>query len=77
MARSQNSFIKMQREKKKQMKKKEKEQRKQERKENNSKGADLADMMAYLDEDGNIISAQKEETVEKEESSGEDQQPKP
>lgn len=72
MARSQNSFIKMQREKKKQMKKKEKEQRKQERRENNSKGGDLSDMMAYLDEDGNIISepAKEESDVKTEDDKG-------
>lgn len=57
MARSQNSFIKKQKEKKRQMKKKEKEERRKQRKENNAKGGDLSDMMAYLDEDGNIISA--------------------
>ena len=38
------------------MKKKEKEERRKERKENNAKGGDLSDMMAYLDENGNIIS---------------------
>ncbi|MCG8319941.1 MAG: cold-shock protein [Cytophagales bacterium] len=66
MARSQNSFIKKQKEKKKQMKKKEKEERRKERKENNAKGGDLSDMMAYLDEDGNIVSAppEKDESEE-------------
>src|SRR5690242_16070201 len=44
------------REKKKQQEKKLKEQKKQERKENNDKGKDLADMMAYLDENGNLSS---------------------
>jgi S-adenosylmethionine hydrolase len=61
MARSQNSFIKKQREKKKQMKKKLKEERKKERQENSVKGGDLADMMAYVDEFGNITSESPEE----------------
>ena len=56
MARSQNSFIKKQKEKQRQMKKKEKEERKKERQENNAKGGDLSDMMAYVDEFGNITS---------------------
>ena len=54
MSSTQNRFIKQQKEKKKQQKKKEKEERKKERKENNAKGGDLSDMMAYVDEFGNI-----------------------
>lgn len=61
MARSQNSFIKQQKEKKKQQKKKEKEEKKKERQENNAKGGDLSDMMAYLDADGNIVDEKPEE----------------
>ncbi|MDH5605096.1 MAG: cold-shock protein [Cyclobacteriaceae bacterium] len=61
MAKSQNRFIKNQKEKKKQMKKKNKEEKKKERKENNAKGGDLLDMMAYLDENGNIVSEPPEE----------------
>jgi hypothetical protein len=56
MARSQNSFIKKQREKKKAQKRKEKEARRKERQENNNKGGDLSNMMAYVDEFGNITS---------------------
>ena len=56
MAKSQNRFIKNQKEKKKMMKKKHKEEKKKERKENNAKGGDLTDMMAYVDEFGNIVS---------------------
>ena len=56
MARSQNSFIKKQREKKKAQKRKEKEERKKERQENKNKGSDLSNMMAYVDEFGNITS---------------------
>jgi len=55
MAKSQNSFIKKQLEQNKQKKKKEKEERKHERKEN-SAGGDLANMLAYVDEFGNITS---------------------
>ena len=54
MARSQNSFIKRQKEKERAAKKKEKEKKRQERKENNNKGSDLEDMIAYVDEFGNI-----------------------
>jgi cold shock CspA family protein len=48
------SWNKKEREKKKQQEKKEKEEKKKERKENASRGKDLADMMAYVDENGNI-----------------------
>ncbi|MBL7745354.1 MAG: cold shock domain-containing protein [Chitinophagaceae bacterium] len=50
------SWNKREREKKKQQEKKEKEERRQERKENAKKGQSLDDMMAYIDEDGNISS---------------------
>lgn len=53
MGRSQNSFMKKQREKKKQKKKEEKMERKKERKEN-STGGSLDEMIAYVDEFGNI-----------------------
>jgi len=61
MGRSQNSFIKLQKEKKRQMKKKEQEEKKAERKENNAKGGDLSDMMAYIDADGNITTEKPED----------------
>ncbi len=64
MARSQNSFIKKQKERKKQMKKKQKAERKQERKENNNKGGDLNDMLAYVDKDGNITPVPPEDQKE-------------
>lgn len=63
MGRSQNSFIKNQKVKKKLQKKKEKEEKKQERKENNLKGGDLDDMIAYVDEFGNIVDEKPEEPV--------------
>lgn len=68
MGRSQNSFIKKQKEKKKLQKKKEKEEKRKERKENNAKGGDLSDMMAYLDEHGNITDTPPEEIVKPKEN---------
>ena len=53
MSKSQETWNKKEREKKKQQNKKEKEEKKQERKENSKKG-DLANMLAYLDENGNL-----------------------
>ncbi|PIB35505.1 cold-shock protein [Reichenbachiella sp. 5M10] len=64
MSRSQNSFIKFQKEKKKRMKKKDKEERKLERRES-SKGGDLSEMIAYVDEFGNITSTAPEPMVQK------------
>lgn len=55
MAKSQETWNKKETEKKKQAKKKEKEQKKEERKAN-PKGNSLDDMMAYVDEYGNISS---------------------
>lgn len=53
MARSNNSFIKKQKEERKRKKKREKESRKQDRQENSS-GGGLENMLAYVDEFGNI-----------------------
>lgn len=55
MAKSQETFSKKEAEKKRLQKRKEKEQRKQERKAN-AKSGSLEDMMAYVDEHGNITS---------------------
>ena len=65
MSNSQNKFIKNQKEKRKQQKKKEKEERKKERQENNAKGGDLSDMIAYVDEFGNIVDEKPEEIPDK------------
>ena len=54
MGRSQNSFNKSQKEKKKEQKKKDKLARKEERKSNAREGT-LQNMMAYVDEFGNIL----------------------
>lgn len=61
MGRSQNSFIKAQKQKEKLRKRHEKELKKKERQENNSKGGSLEDMMAYIDENGNITNTPPEE----------------
>jgi cold shock CspA family protein len=50
------TFNKKEKEKRKQQKKKEKEQRKAERKANAKTSSSLEDMMAYVDENGNISS---------------------
>jgi len=55
MSKSQNSFIKNQKVKKRLQKRKDKEEKKKERQENNNKGGDLEDMIAYVDEYGNIV----------------------
>lgn len=56
MAKSQETFNKKEAEKKKAQKKKEKEQKKEARRANAKEGATLDDMMAYVDENGNISS---------------------
>lgn len=53
MARSQNTFNKREKEKKRLQKRKEKQEKMQERKANATSG-ELKDMMAYVDENGNI-----------------------
>jgi cold shock CspA family protein len=50
------TWNKRERENKKQQERKQKEERRQERKENAKKGKSLDEMMAYLDENGNISS---------------------
>ena len=64
MSRSQNQFNKKQKEKKRLEKKKQKQQRKEDRKSNSSSGNQLEDMMAYIDENGNIVDSPPEETKE-------------
>jgi cold shock CspA family protein len=56
MSKSQETWNKKQREQQKQKDKKQKEERKKERKENARKGKSLEEMMAYVDENGNISS---------------------
>lgn len=54
MARSKETFNKRDQQQKKLKQRKEKEMRKEERKANSQKGKGLDEMMAYLDEDGNL-----------------------
>jgi cold shock CspA family protein len=54
MGRSQETVGKKEKEKKKAQKKREKVERAEDRKANSSKGKSLEDMMAYIDENGNI-----------------------
>lgn len=56
MAKSQAAATKKEKERKKLQKRKDKEERKAERKANSMSGKSLEDMMAYIDEDGNITS---------------------
>ena len=56
MSKSQETFNKKEREKKRQKKQQEKLEKMQERKNNKEKGKSLDDMMAYLDENGNLTS---------------------
>ena len=60
MARSQNSFIKKLKAEKKRKKKQEKFQKKMEKKNAETSG-DLKDMIAYVDEDGNLTTEKQED----------------
>ncbi len=62
MAKSQETFNKKEKEKKRLQKRKEKEQRKEERKANAKEGGSWEDMMAYVDENGNITTAPPDPT---------------
>lgn len=64
MARSQITFNKKEREKKKRQKKKEKAERREEKREQETSGK-LDDMMAYVDEYGNIVDTPPEPTDKK------------
>lgn len=65
MGRSQETFSKKENEKKRLKKRKDKEEKKEERKSNNDKGKSLEDMMAYVDENGNITSTPPDPTKKK------------
>jgi len=56
MSKSQETWNKKEREKKKQKSRKDKEERKQERKDNAKEGKSFDDMLAYIDENGNLSS---------------------
>jgi cold shock CspA family protein len=65
MARPQETFNKKELEKRKLQKRKEKEQRRDERKANAKDGKSFEDMIAYVDEDGNISSTPPDPTKKK------------
>src|SRR6478672_9881692 len=56
MAKSKETFNKREKEKQRQQQRKQKREKMEERKANAGKGKSLDDMMAYIDEDGNITS---------------------
>ena len=56
MAKSQETYSKKEKESKKLKKRKEKEEKKLERKANNNKGKSFEEMLAYVDENGNLSS---------------------
>jgi len=56
MAKSRETYNKKEKEKKKLQKKQNKEEKKEARKSNSSKGSSFEDMLAYVDENGNITS---------------------
>ncbi len=62
MAKSKETWNKKETEKKKEKKRKEKEQRKEERKANAKEGISFDDMIAYVDENGNISSTPPDPT---------------
>ncbi len=66
MAKSQQSFGKKEREKKRLKKRQDKLKLKEERKANSSKGGNWEDMIAYVDEFGNITDTPPDPTVKKE-----------
>lgn len=71
MGRSQESFSKREKEKKKAKKKKEKQLKKEQRQEDNAQGGSLDDMIAYVDEFGNLTDTPPDED-KKEEIEAED-----
>ncbi len=65
MGRSQETFSKKEKEKKKLRKRQDKEAKKEDRKANSSKGKELDEMMAYVDEFGNISDTPPDPTKKK------------
>lgn len=65
MAKSQATYSKKENEKKRLKKQKEKQEKKEERQANAKKGLTLEDMMAYVDENGNISSTPPDPTKKK------------
>lgn len=72
MGRSQESFSKREKEKKKAKKKKDKLAKREQRSDDNNQGGSLDDMMAYVDEFGNITDTKPDESIVREEIDAED-----
>lgn len=72
MGRSQETFSKKEKEKKRLKKRQDKEQKKEERKASSNKGQGLDDMLAYVDDEGNITSTPPDPTKKKKEVKQED-----
>jgi cold shock CspA family protein len=70
LARSTETFSKKEKEKKRLKKSKEKREKAEERKSTNVKGKSLEDMMAYIDENGNITSTPPDPTKKLKVNSG-------
>lgn len=66
MARNKDAFNKREKEKQRQKEKQEKREKMEDRRANQSKGKSLDDMMAYVDEDGNIVSTPPDPSKKKE-----------
>jgi cold shock CspA family protein len=66
MGRSQETFSKKEREKQKVRKRQDKEMKREERKSNSDKGKSLEEMMAYVDENGNITAVPPDPKKKKE-----------
>ena len=65
MAKSKETFNKREKEKQRQQQKKQKREKMEERKANAGKGKSLDDMMAYIDENGNITSTPPDPKLKK------------
>ncbi len=65
MGRSQETFNKKEKEKKRLKKRQDKEQKKEDRKANSSKGKGIDEMLAYVDDNGNITSTPPDPTKKK------------
>lgn len=65
MARSQETFNKREREKQRLQKQQDKQEKRKERKTSKEKGKSLEDMMAYLDENGNITATPSDPRIKR------------
>lgn len=72
MGRSQETFSKKEKEKKRLKKRQDKEQKKEDRKATSNKGKGIEDMIAYVDDNGNITSTPPDPTKKKKEIKQED-----